>query len=199
MKKPSWFRLIDVLTIGLGGLVSLGLLVYAGCVGAQGAHAKEGMYLTAVVGLCFTGIWLRFALERKKWLDSYTWIPKYGLLVQFNGYAACSIEELLELTEKTILAWTPFHPEARWIVTHDLLWVSFQLGLNEGRSQNITSRRVKGFVISGTREMCVDYDGDEKAQLTAYEHELGHIIRGNATKKWDAVEHHYFAAARGLK
>jgi hypothetical protein len=199
MKKPSWFRLVDLLTIGLGGIVSLGLLIYAAFSGVQGPHAKEGLCLTAVTGFCFIGIWLRFVLERKKWLDSYTWIPQYSLLVQFNDYTACSVGDLLELTERTIQAWSTYHPEARWIITRDILWVSFQKGLNEGKVPNITGRKVKGFVISGTRDVCVDYDGNEEAQRTAYEHELGHVIRGNATKQWNTAEHHAFAAAHGLK
>jgi hypothetical protein len=199
MKKPTWFRLVDLLTIGLGGIVSLGLFFYALFAGVQGEHAKQGLCLTAAVGLCFVGIWLRFSLERKKWLDTFTWIPQYSLMVQLNEYSGCTVLDIIDLTEKTIKAWEPFHPTARQIIVGDVLWVEFIKGLNEGMTYNITGTKVKGFTIPGGRDVGVDFDDNEALQNTAYEHELGHVIRGNATHQWNQLEHHTFAAAHGLK
>lgn len=178
--------------------MSIGLLVYAAFAGVQGAHAKQGLYLTAAVGLCFIGIWLRFALDRKRWIDSYTWIPKYNLMVQFNAYTGGAVADVIELTERTIKAWEPYCPTARQIIMADLTWVTFEKGLNTD-IVNITGRRVKGFWIPGTRDICVDFDGNEPLQNTAYEHELGHVIRGNTLRRWETSDHHEFIAKHGLK
>jgi hypothetical protein len=200
MKKPSWFRLVDLLTIGLGGIVSLGLLIYAAFSGVQGPHAKEGLCLTAVVGLCFIGIWLVFALQRKKWLSQFIWYPRYGFMVSPGGYLLPHDNYVLDtLIKRTIEGWTPYHPNAEAIVKSEINWVWFDKTLNETVSP-MAGRLCKGFTISGTHCFMVDYDKmTDPLESTAFEHELGHVIHGNATNQWDQAEHHAFAAAHDLK
>ena len=141
MKKPGWFRLLDLFTFGLGGLASLGLLIYALFAGVQGAHAKEGLCLLAAVGFCFLAIWGKLAYDRKQWQDRFVWYPRYGFMIDPGGY------------------YLPY-----------------------------------------TNSFKVDYDSPvDSLDSTAFAHELGHIIHGNATGQWDQEEHHQFAAAHGLK
>jgi len=198
MKKPVWFRLLDLLTIGLGGLVSLGLLVYALFAGVQGAHAKEGLCLLAVVGFCFIGIWGKFVYDRKKWLSQFVWIPTYGFMISPSKYKLPKPYEINCVIKKTIDGWTPYHPNAEALVKARVNWVWFDEKLDQ-KPDELTGRLSNGYAIGGTNSFKVDYDtGDEPLELTAFAHELGHIIHGNATGQWSQEEHHQFAAAHSL-
>lgn len=200
MKKPAWFRPLDFITIAGGGVVSLGLLAYALLHGVEGKHATEGLVLLAVVGLCFIGMWIVFALQRRKWLSQFVWYPKYGFMVSPGGYMLSNISSALNLLiKRTIDGWAPYHPNAEAIVRARVNWVWFDKTLNE-TPHELTGKLCKGFAIGNTNSFVVDYDtGTEILEHTAFEHELGHIIHGNATGQWDQAEHHKFAADHGLK
>lgn len=200
MKKPGWFRLIDFITIGGGGVISLGLLAYALIHGATGAHAKEGLVLLAVVGLCFVGIWLVFALQRKKWLSKFVWYPRYGFMIDPGGYCLPHDNYLLDvLIKRTIEGWSKYHPNAEDIVRARVNWVWFDKTLDE-KVDPFAGRLNNGYAIGYTNSFKVDYDTPTQSlESTAFEHELGHVIRGNATGQWDQTEHHKFAADHGLK
>lgn len=198
MKKPVWFRLLDLLTIGLGGLVSLGLLVYALFAGVQGAHAKEGLCLLAVVGFCFIGIWGKFCYDRKKWLSQFVWFPTYGFMISPSKYKLPGPYEIDRNVRKTIDGWAKYHPNAEAIVKSQVNWVWFDKTLDE-QPNELAGRLCNGFAVSNSNAFMVDYDtGAEALEVTAFAHELGHIIHGHATGQWNQEEHHQFAASHDL-
>jgi hypothetical protein len=198
MKKPTWFRTIDFITIGGGGVVSLGLMAYALIHGVEGKHATEGLILLAVVGIAFLAVWVVFALQRRKWLHQFRWIPEYGFMVNCGGYLLPDSEKFNAAVQRVIAMWFPYHPTARGIVLSEVNWLWFSKTLNETVSP-IATRLCKGLTISATRTMIVDYDNtDDDLSKTAFAHELGHLIRGTATAQWSQSEHHKFAADHGL-
>ena len=199
MKKPSWFRLIDFVSFGGLALVSLAVFIYALCHDIKTPHATEGLCLLGTVTLCFAGIYLRFCWDRKKWLDNFVWYPEYNFMVRSEAYKLATPEEIARLTKKTIDAWTPYHPTAGVIIKSDINWVWFEKDLNT-QIRDFVGRLCKGYTIPSSHTMGVDFDTPTDAlELTAFEHELGHVIRGNATNNWDGEEHHKFMREHGLK
>lgn len=199
MKKPQWFRVLDLLTIGSGGLMVIGALIYIAIVGVQSPNAVQGIIGLCVVGLCFIAIYAFYVYNRKKWLDSFEWFPTYNLMIQPNGYVLPASGEIDGVVWKTIQAWKPFHPNAEALLKSDTNWVYFQIGLNES-PVNPARQKVKGLTVAGTHVIEVDFDNATDAlESTAFEHELGHIIHGLATGNWDMGEHHRFMEAHGLK
>jgi hypothetical protein len=199
MRKPSWFRLIDFITFGQLALVAIVVFIYALTHKITTPHATEGLYLLGTVALCFAGIYLRFCWDRKKWLDNFVWYPEYGFMVQKGDYKLASSEDISSLTRKTIEAWTPYHPTAESIIKSEVNWVWFERDLNT-KVRDFVGRLCKGYTIPFSHLMGVDFDlTTDKLSSTAFEHELGHVIRGNATGQWDGEEHHKFMREHGLK
>lgn len=189
--------MFDLLTIGGGSLVSLGLFIYALLAGVTPPHAKEGLCLLAAVGLAFTAIYLRYLFERKAWLAEFTWCPKYGFMIHSNGYNLPPVPEVEHVIQNTVDAWTRYHAASR-LLLQGVNWVYFDKTLNE-KMPPMSYSKCKGYTISGSHYMVVDYDlSSDPLERTAFAHEIGHVIRGNATGQWDQAEHHKFAADHGL-
>jgi hypothetical protein len=199
MKKPSWLRWIDVVTFGGLTAVSSSAFFYALTHKIETPHATEGLCLLGTVALCFGLIWLRFTLLYKKWWDAFTWYPEYGFMINPGKYKLPDPKELNRLVKKTIDAWAPYHPTAYFIVRSEVNWVWFEEGLNI-RVRDVVGKLCKGYTVPFSHLMGVDYDTpNDVLELTAFEHELGHVIRGNATGIWDESEHHTFMREHGLK
>jgi hypothetical protein len=197
--KPSWFRWIDFVTLGGLAIVSLAIFIYALTHKITTPHATEGLCLLGTVALCFVGIYLKFCWDHKKWWDAFTWYPEYGFMISPGKYKLPDPKELSRLVKKTIDAWTPYHPTADTIVRSEVNWVWFEEDLNT-KIRDVVGKLCRGYAIPFSHSMGVDYDTpDDTLELTAFEHELGHIIRGNATGQWDGEEHHKFMREHGLK
>jgi hypothetical protein len=197
--KPNWLRLLDILTFGGLTLLAGVIALYASLATITTPHAKEGLTLLWVVALTFAGIWGRLTWLRKKELDQFTWFPKHGFMVNPGGYLLPSQEIFNKSVEMIIAAWERHFPQASRIVDDgEVIWVWMSKELSE-KPNELTGRTVKGFVIAATRTMAVDYDlSGEDWDKTAFRHELGHIIMGEATRDWNQDTHHTFAAANGL-
>lgn len=199
MKKPSWFRWIDFATFGGLAIIALAVFVYALTHKITTLHATEGLFLLGTVVLCFAGIYLKFCWDRKKWLDNFVWYPEYGFMIWSESYKLATPEEVARLTKKTIDAWIPYHPNADLIIKSEVNWVWFEKDLNT-KVRDFVGRLCKGYTISFSHTMGVDFDTTaDPLEITAFEHELGHVIRGNATGDWDGEEHHKFMREHGLK
>jgi hypothetical protein len=197
MKKPSWFRWYDFASLGGLALVGLAAVIYASIAGIQSPHAKQGLILLIVVTLTFAGIYLRYALLRKKDFDAFSWYPTYGFMVKAVGDYKLPTPEVLDgIVKKTIEAWTPYHP-AESIIKAEINWCWFEGNLNTSTDE--IGMLCKGYTAPNSHEIKVDYDTPTDAlEITAFAHELGHVIRGNATGKWDVGEHHEFMKDHGL-
>lgn len=199
MKKPHWFRALDFATMTVGGFIAVGVIVYGLLHPDKVEGPKEWVYLTGLVALLFFGIWARYAYLRKKWLDSFTWIPMYGFMVQPEDYTLSATQEFDSVVRRTIEAWTKFHPDAMTIMTRSVKWVWFKKGLDE-TPINPARMKVNGLTFPGSYSCYVDYDNKfQSLETTALEHELGHIIHGHATGQWNQNEHHEFARKNKLK
>lgn len=199
MQKPSWFRWIDFATLGGMSIVSLAVFIYAFTNKITTPHATEGLCLLGTVTLCFAGIYLKFTYDHKKWWGAFTWYPEYGFMINPGKYKLPDYEELNRLIKKTIDAWTPYHPTADSIVRSEVNWVWFEEDLNT-KVRDVVGKLCRGYAIPFSHSMGVDFDTpDDVLESTAFEHELGHIIRGNATGNWDGGEHHKFMREHGLK
>lgn len=196
-KKPSWFRIYDLLTIGLGAIASIFCLIYVYLHKIKTPYANEGIALLSVVALTFLGIYLVYLLQRRSWLNEFTWLPEYGLMVHLGEYRGANKSDLRTETERTINAWAHGIVFAKHYLLLDVTWIFFERGLNTSANL-LTGRKTKGFVISGTRLAYVDFDYDEPLNKTAYSHELGHIIYGNSSKLWDEKAHHEYMSKHNL-
>lgn len=196
MKKPSWFRTIDLVSITFGGFLTVGALIYALVGKATGPAGWPWIFVATALG--FFGIYFRFAWARKQWLDTFRWYPTYGFMVQCENWQPYDNLNFDSAVLDAIEAWTPLYPNTMEIVMREVKWVWFRRDLNE-TPLNPTHQKVKGLTISGTYTMYVDYDkpGDALSD-TAFAHELGHVIYGNATGNWNQEDHHKFMAEHHL-
>jgi hypothetical protein len=196
MKKPSWFRLIDFLSIAGLGILSGGITIYAMTQHATGPKGWQA--LCWVVTGTFLAIWARFAYARKQWLDTFRWYPKHGFMVQYEQLTPYTDAVLDATIEHAIAAWTPYFP-AQKMIEAEVTWVWFKKGLDE-TALNPAHKKVNGVTLYGSHLIEVDYDTfADDIDKTAFEHELGHVIMGNATGQWDNDTHHAFAREHHLK
>ncbi len=197
--KPNWLRPLDILTFGGLTLVAVVVAAYSSLATITTPHVREGLTLLWVVALSFAGIWGRLTWLRKKELDQFTWFPKHGFMVNSGGYLLPTQEVFDKSVEVTIAGWEKHFTQASRIVDDgEVIWVWMSKELSEN-ANNLIGRTAKGFTFSATRTMIVDYDlPDEDWDKTAFKHELGHIIMGEATRDWNQDTHHAFAAANGL-
>lgn len=179
MKKPSWFRLIDLVSITFGGFLTAGALIYALVNKATGPAGWPWIFVAT--SLAFFGIYFRFVWARKTWLDSFRWYPAYGFMVQCENWKPYSDVNFDNKVLDVIEAWSYAHPNAMEVLMRDIKWVWFKRGLDE-TALNPAHRKVNGVTIAGSYTMEVDYDKpDDALSDTAFAHELGHVIHGNAT------------------
>jgi hypothetical protein len=196
MKKPSWFRLIDLVSITFGGFLTVGALVYALAGKATGPAGWPWIFVATALG--FFGVYFRFVWARKQWLDTFRWYPTYGFMVQCENWKPYDNINFDSAVMDVVEAWSPYHSNAMEVLMSDVKWVWFKRGLNE-TPLNPAHQKVKGLTIAGTHVMYVDYDKPNDALSdTAFAHELGHVIHGNATGDWNQENHHKFMADHNL-
>lgn len=200
LKKPNWFTWIDLLTFVGTGVVIAGIATYAAIVGVEGVHAIQGLILTFVVALSFIAFFAVHAYDRKKWLDTFIWYPKYGFMVHAeDGWRAPDEKTFDDEVETTIEAWAPLVQDARSVVMSDIKWVTFRKNFDE-TDRNPAKKKVNGVTIAGSHTFGVDIDSvDDNIKKTAFSHELGHVILGNSTHNWDEEFHHKYMKEHGLR
>jgi len=199
-KKPSWFRLQDLFAMAGVGLAIAGITTYALITGVEGPHATQGIVLCYIVAALFIAIWGRYCQKRYQWLDTFKWYPKHGFMVYPENYHLPDDKEFDGLVEETTNKWATYY-NANHVIneTDDIFWVFMKKNLDES-AQNRANMKVNGLTIAYSHTIMVDYDlPDDKLVKTAFEHELGHIIMGQATSGWDLETHHKFMAAHKLR
>lgn len=196
MVKPSWFRLIDLVSITFGGFLTIGALIYALLNKAAGPTGWPWVFVATAAG--FFGVYFRFAWARKKWLDTFRWYPAYGFMVQCENWKPYSDINFNAAVLDVIAAWSQVHQNTAEVLRREIKWVWFKRDLNE-TPHNPAHQKVKGVTIAGGYSMYVDYDKpDDALSETAFAHELGHVIHGNVTGDWNQENHHKFMAEHNL-
>lgn len=199
-KKPSWFRPLDLITFVGTGIAIAGLAIYAMIAGIEGPHAVQGLVLTFVVAGLFLVFWVINAVTRKKRLDTFRWYPTYGFMVHAeDGWNLPSDKVFDELVKRTLESWTVYVAGAHAAISSDVKWVTFRKNFDE-TALNPAHKKVNGLTIAGSHTFGVDIDSvDHPIEKTAFAHELGHVIMGNATGNWDEVKHHQFMKEHNLQ
>jgi len=179
---------------------------YAFIHGYEAKHHTEAGVLMVTVPVLMWLLWGRVMYDRKKFLDSCTWLPTYGFMVvpdtrvpEQERYLLPAEQEFDSVVASTVNAWKPFHPEADSLMHRSVKWLTFRKDLNE---VPLTPKigLVKGLTTGWGTEIFIDYDNRlDVLEKTAFEHELGHVIHGLATNTWDQEEHHAFMKKNHLR
>ncbi len=197
-KKPSWFRKLDFAVLVGIALALVAFTIYASAVGIEGSHATEAIIASYSVAVTFLVIFGRLCLIRKKWLDEFKWYPTYGFMVHPENYKLLDDKAFDDVVSKTISKWSVHYNNAQSVVDEEVIWVWFKKSLDEN-ANNKANRTVNGLTISFSHTMMVDYDTpSDDINITAFAHELGHLIMGHTTHEWDLETHHKFMGDNGL-
>ena len=204
MKKPSWFRWLDLLFPGSLWVVSgvLTVLTFRYGTTLEGEPLTLGPKLMMIgLTLAFLGIYLVLLYLRKKALDKFVFIDArgYGLMVHTGGWKEFDRVEFKEVTDATFVAWGEVlgvQVTKLYLNSDNIYWAWFE----PGPIETPTKQKVAGYTIPRSNRVHVGYKTpDQPLTKTAYEHELGHIIQGWVTGSWDETEHHERAKKYGLK
>lgn len=198
-KKPSWFKLWDLVSFGIPIVAIVGLNIYMMVHGFEAKHHTQALILCWVVAASFLGIYLALLKMRFDSLKEFRWYPTYGFMLHIDDYRLPEDGVLDGSVWKTIQAWSKLHPKAEEILKSDVNWVWFKKDLNEN-DKNLAHQKVKGFTVAVSHMMAIDYDTTtDPLDKTAFEHELGHIIFGFDTGNWDQAAEHAYIKTNGLK
>lgn len=197
-KKPSWFKVWDLVSFAIPIVGISALTIYAHIVGVEGEHAGQGLALCWVVVAAFVAIYLRLLWMRNDTLKQYRWYPTYGFMLRLGEYQLPDESTLDGTVWSTIQKWTKHHSNAEEIVKSEINWVSFHQHLDEN-DKNRAHMKVEGFTVAASHVMAIDYDtSTDSFDNTAFAHELGHVIHGFATGDWNEAQHHEFMKANGF-
>lgn len=197
MNKPSWFQPLDLIPI----LVAVGSALYALIGGFEAANKTQATVLLILVPGLMMAIVAVSWWQRKKYLDSFEWYPRYGFMVDNDrgGYLLPTEQEFDTYVESVCRSWTPFHPSAERVMKSRVKWLRFRKGMDE-KPIKPSWGLVKGITVLGGSSIYVDYDSKlDPLEKTALAHELGHVIMGLATGRWIQEEHHAFTKKHHLR
>lgn len=197
MNKPRWYQPLDLIPI----FVAAGISGYAFIHGFEAEHKTQAAVMLVAVPVLICAIVLLGWWNRKKYLDSFTWYPAYGFMIDTKkgGYLLPAEHEFDQFVASVIRSWMPHHPNAELIMKSRVKWLHFRKGMDE-KPIKASWGLVKGITVQGGSSIYVDYNSKlDPIERTALAHELGHIIHGLATGGWDQEEHHAFAKKHGLR
>lgn len=191
-KKPSWFKIWDLVSFGIPIVAIVSLNIYMMVHGFEAKHPTQAIILCWVVAAAFLGIYLRLLRMRFDTMKQYRWYPTYGFMLLRGEYQLPEDGVLDGLIWKTIQLWSKHYPGAEEIIKSDINWVSFHKDLDEN-NKNAAHAKVNGFTVAVSHVMAIDYDTPtDPIDKTALGHEVGHVIFGFSTKNWDQdTEHEY--------
>jgi len=198
-KRPSAWRLFDALTFGAAATIATGLAVYAQVTEAD-AHQTQGRALMWAVALLFWLVYLLLVRARYKFIQGYDLVLSNGMMVCTNGYKAGRLELEAEI-KRVYRLWTIHFPKTEQLLARPTVWVRFEPKKLEltGFVQT-TPRTFAGLTSMGGESIQLSYFEDPLLPLekTAFAHELGHVIMGRGTGKWDNSVHHKYMQDRKL-
>lgn len=199
---PSVWRFGDFVAFCLGAVVCIGFLVFGLFAGFQGTSSavKQAPYLLSATAAGFLFVYWRVIRIRQNDIAGFVAVgnPKYGILVHLGDYkpAGEDLGTLSKIVDETVQGWTKVWAldTVEGAVAKDLIWVWFKPG-DLDLPFNMPGK-VAGFDVY--RKMVVGYKPGSTFERTAFAHELGHVIQGTITNRWDQVEHHARSKENGL-
>ena len=197
MNKPSWFQPLYLIPV----FVTTAISTYALIHGFEAQHHTQATALLVLVPMLTLVAVALTMWKRKKYIDSFTWFPTYGFMVdnEKGGYLLPAEQEFDLFVSSVVHSWEPFHPAAELLMKSRVKWLYFRKGMDE-KPIRASWGLVEGIVVQGGSVLYVDYDTKlDPIQKTALAHELGHVIHGLATGSWDVEEHHSFMKKNHLR
>lgn len=201
--KPSWIRGRDIVIPGSLPILSAVLtLVVAlsddlttnnGDPVPRGIFGVEGLMLLMTLAFgVITFIWLRYRYQK---LQAFEYVagPYYAVMIHRGDYKmAYDDDQILQEFEAAFKGWSHvFGASAlRQFADDALFWVWFAPHpiTDQVRGKTI---KMAGETVGGSRYMRVSYKSPtDDPSKTALQHEIGHVIQGHLTKRWNEAEHH---------
>lgn len=211
-KKPSVIRWRDAVIPGSLPVVSgvLTLIVFladdlttsAGDPLPSGIFGVHGVMVAMTLAFAaITFVWIRLRWRK---LQAFEYLPGpyYALMIHRGDYkAAYDDAQIFEEFEAAFTGWGKvFDPkEIRNFADDALFWLWFEQGpiIERVRGKEI---KMAGETIGGSRSMKVAFKNPtDDPSKTALQHEIGHVIQGHITGKWNEAEHHNRAKQHRLK
>jgi hypothetical protein len=116
-------------------------------------------------------------------------------MIRWNGYYHSNISDYYKYI---IDRWKAYYPNAEEVMKKDINWILFDKNMNDKLVYNV-NRKVYGITFLGTRTMYVLFEKvNDKIEDLAFAHEAGHVIRGQATGRFNGDEDHAFFEKYGL-
>lgn len=197
MNKPNWYQPLDLIPVA----VAAASAIYAFTVGFEAEHKTAAAIMLVAVPVLMLAVVAVGWLQRRKYIESHTWFPRYGFMIdnEKGGYLLPTEQEFDVFIESVIRSWTPHHPGAERLMKSRVKWLRFRKGMDE-KPIKASWGLVKGITVQGGSLMYVDYDSKlDPIEKTALAHELGHVIMGLATGGWDQETHHAFTKKNHLR
>ena len=121
-------------------------------------------------------------------------------MVDWGGMTPKNVKEFGDFIYTEVISkWTLTMPAANQVMCDDVNWVWFEQGPDKV-IRDPSGVKVYGYTISNTRMMKVGYaTPDQALGVTAFPHEVGHIIYGNITGNWDEKAEHEYIKLHGLR
>lgn len=189
-KRPSAFKLLDFLMVGTPAVITSALALYV----SLDSHKLSAPMLLVALAFCF--LYGALVYTRLKFLSKFTYMTSQGVMVNFGSYEITGHDVENEVN-RAVELYTKYFSNAEELLESSTLWLTFKLGPFE----DPVSRKIKlaGFITYGGEAAYVGYLSDDQLiETTALAHEIGHIIMGRATKKWDQDKDHKFMADNNL-
>lgn len=195
MKKPSAFRLIDIVTLAIPALLVNILVAYVSGHAESGTPTSTYVLLWIVAG-SFGGLYTAVVYWRFKFLGAFKYtIPEnffvdpVGYKIQ-QSYIAKEINRVVDILTKR-------YPNTVDLIKSNEIYVRFNDGLLPAQTEFGIKRM--GYVVAGGNIAYVAYTSpDQPVNSTALGHEIGHIIIGRATNNWDCEKHHAIMQELGI-
>lgn len=189
--RPGPWNWKDAFSFGGVSVVATALALYAQVKGVEGP--SSAYTLLWVVAGTFWFIYGVLVWSRWRFINRYDLVLPNGTMVRTNGYKATLVEFEREL-ERISLLWVPFFLTAPELLKMNRIWVSFEPKVLKQPFSRETPKTFAGLTSMGGESVRLTYfeNPNLPLQKTAFAHEMGHIILGRATKKWDNDEHHTY-------
>lgn len=172
--------------------MATGAAIYVQIRGAE--DASWGTYtLLWVVAAAFWLIYLRLVWMLHKYIQGYDLVLPNGIMIQTGGYDV-TLEDFEKELDRIYLLWTPYFIGAPELLREDRIWVRFEGEIIRVPFTRRPALKYAGITVAGGEFVRLTYfnDPDLPLRKTAFAHELGHVILGRATKRWNNNEHHKF-------
>lgn len=183
------FRLSDALLFVGTNAIPTGAFIYA-CLHSLSSQ-PQAFALMLVVTVCFWAGYVAFLLNRRAYLNTFSYVTKDTVAIITNGFDVKQAD-IEALTADSIVKWNAacqFDRAANGVEGLVVEWKTFPV-----TPENRNFGTLAGYLIGA--KAVVGYKSDLK--ITAFQHELGHAIYKEYTGEWNNDACHAFMKLHNL-